>query len=104
MSQIDVTVVRVYCTEAEHKLEPLLKLLHDQEKVAGVTAFRGVAGFGRSGKFHTSTLLDVSLDLPVVIEFFDRPEKITAVLAHLAPQVESGHMLTWSAKANLEED
>ena len=104
MNEIDVTVVRIYCTEAEHKLEPLLKLLHDQEKVAGVTAFRGVAGFGRSGKLHTSTLLDVSLNLPVVIEFFDLPEKIASVMEHLAPQIEPGHMLTWSAKANLEEN
>ena len=104
MRDIDVTVVRIYCTEAEHKLEPLLKRLHDEEKVAGVTAFRGVAGFGRSGKLHTSTLLDVSLNLPVVIEFFDRPEKIASVLEHLAPQIEPGHMLTWSAKANLEEN
>ena len=104
MNDVEVTVVRIYCTEAEHKLESVLKLLHDREKVAGATAFRGIVGFGRSGKVHTSTLLDVSLDLPVVIEFFDRPEKIALVLEHLAPWVEPGHLLTWPAKANLEED
>ena len=59
MTEVEVTVVRIYFTEAEHKLFELMKQLHDQEKVAGVTAFRGVAGFGHSGKLHTSMLLDV---------------------------------------------
>lgn len=75
MKLVEVTVVRIYCMEAEHKLDRLLKLLHDQEQVAGVTAFRGIAGFGRSGKMHEAALLDMSLDLPLLIEFFDRPEK-----------------------------
>lgn len=98
----EVTMVRIYCSEAEHKLEPLLTLLHDQEQVAGVTAFRGVAGFGRSGRMHVSSLLDMSLDLPVIIEFFDRPAKVAAVMEHLSQHVEPGHMVSWSAQANLE--
>lgn len=104
MSLSDVTVVRIYCTEAEHKLQKLLDLLHDREGVAGVTAYRGIAGFGKSGRLHTASLLDVSLDLPVVIEFFDRPAKVAAVLEHLATLVEPGHLLTWSAKVNLDDD
>ena len=98
----DVTIVRIYCTEADHKLEPLLTLLHDQEQVAGVTAFRGMAGFGKSGKLHTSSLLDMSLDLPVIIEFFDRPAKVAVIMEHLNQFVKPGHMVSWSAKANLE--
>ena len=98
----EVTMVRIYCTEAEHKLEPLLALLHDQEKVAGVTAFRGIAGFGKSGQIHTSSLLDMSLDLPVIIEFYDRPTKVAAVMEHLNDIVEAGHMVSWPATANLE--
>ena len=100
----NVSMVRIYCSEAEHKLDKLLDMLHDQEKVAGVTAFRGIAGFGHSGHFHTSSLLDMSLDLPVVIEFFDRPEKIATVLEHLSAHVKPGHMVSWDAMANLEQD
>ena len=46
----EVTMVRIYCTEGERKMKETLSYLHDVEKVAGVTAFRGVAGFGRSGR------------------------------------------------------
>ena len=59
MKQSDVTVVRIYLTEAEKLLKPLLAKLQDEEKVRGVTVFRGISGFGHSGKIHSSTLLDL---------------------------------------------
>jgi len=100
MNGIEVTVVRLYLTEGDHQLERLLKLLHDQEQVRGVTAFRGIAGFGKSGRMHSSTLLDLSLDMPLVLEFFDLPEKVEAVLQHLEHELEPGHILTWTVKTN----
>jgi len=98
----EVTMVRVYCTEKDNLHRELLTLLHDKEQVAGVTAFRGIAGFGGSGRLHTAGLLDVGMDLPIIIEFFDRPEKIGKVLQHLQEKVAPGHMVSWSANANLE--
>jgi len=83
MKHSDVTVVRVYLTEGEKLMKTLLAKLHDDEKVRGVTVFRGISGFGRSGVVHSSTLLDLSLDLPVVIEFFDAPDKVRRILGHL---------------------
>jgi PII-like signaling protein len=100
MKSVSVTVVRIYLTEGDHQLERLLRLLHDQEKVWGVTAFRGIAGFGRSGRMHSSKLLDLSLDMPLVLEFFDRPEKVDRVLEHLNRELEPGHIVTWSANVN----
>ncbi len=75
MSETEVTLVRVYLHEAKSQMEELLKYLHDESKVRGVTVFRGVTGFGVSGEYHSSKLIDMSLDLPIVIEFFDEPEK-----------------------------
>ncbi|WP_455235293.1 DUF190 domain-containing protein [Thiogranum longum] len=95
-----VTFVRVYLTEADRKLEPLLKRLHDTEKVRGVTVFRAVSGFGGSGIMHTSSLVDLSLDLPVTVEFFDRPEKVDAILEHLSDLVDAGHIVRWQAEMN----
>ena len=103
MKNWDVTMVRIYCSEAEHKLEPMLALLHDQEQVAGVTAFRGIAGFGRSGKMHSASLLDLSLDMPLVIEFFDKPEKVQRIMQDLKELVKPGHMVSWPAKINASE-
>jgi PII-like signaling protein len=100
MKHSDVTAVRIYLTEAEKTLKTLLAKLHDEEKVRGVTVFRGVSGFGRSGKVHSSTLLDLSLDLPVVVEFFDEPAKVGRILTHLKDILPPGHVVSWPAKVN----
>jgi PII-like signaling protein len=95
-----VTFVRIYLTEADKTLEPLLKKLHDQEKVRGVTVFRAMSGFGGSGVIHTASLLDLSLDLPVTVEFFDSPDKVDAILEHLSDLLERGHIVRWQAEVN----
>lgn len=100
MATQDVTMVRIYLTEADSKLEGLLKRLHDEEKVQGVTAFRGIAGFGASGKMHASSLLDLSLDLPVIVEFFDAPDKAATIIEHLSRGIGPGHIVSWSARVN----
>jgi len=100
MKHSDVTVVRVYLTEGEKLMKPLLARLHDEEKVRGVTVFRGISGFGRSGVVHSTTLLDLSLDLPVVIEFFDAPDKVRRILSHLKTLLPPGHVVSWSAQIN----
>jgi len=104
MKQINVTMVRIYLTEAEGKLNPLLKRLHDWEKVRGVTVFRGISGFGKHGKSHSSTLLDMSLDLPVILEFFDEPDKVATILAHLSGMIDPGHIVSWSASLLTDEE
>jgi PII-like signaling protein len=100
VKQREVTMVRIYLTEGEKLLKTLLAKLHDEEKVGGVTVFRGISGFGRSGKMHSTTLLDLSLDLPVVIEFFDEPTKVGRILSHLKELLPPGHVITWAARVN----
>lgn len=92
-----VTFVRIYLTEADKKLKPLLQCLHDEAKVRGVTVFRAISGFGRSGVMHSSSLLDLSLDLPLVIEFFDTPDKVEKILEHICTDVEPCHIVSWPA-------
>lgn len=104
MNSIDVTMVRIYLTEAEKKLKPLIKHLHDREKVRGVTTFRGISGFGPSGVTHTASLLDLSLDLPVVVEFFDEPARVAAMLEHLAGMIAPGHIVHWRAQMVVDDD
>lgn len=100
MNAVTVTVVRVYLTEASGMLKSLLNYLHDESKVHGVTVFRGITGFGKSGRYHSSTLLDMSLDLPVVIEFFESPERAAAIIDYLETKVEPGHIVHWAARMN----
>ena len=102
MKQSEVTLVRIYCSEAGHQHQKIIDMLHQDHRVAGVTAFRGIAGFGKSGHIHEAGLLDISLDLPVIIEFFDRPDKVADVLPLLNEMVGPGHIVSWPAQANLE--
>jgi uncharacterized protein len=44
---------------------------------AGVTVLRGISGFGKASKLHTSNLLELSSDLPIVVEIVDGEGKIT---------------------------
>lgn len=97
MKPLDVMFVRIYLTEGEGRLGKLLKRLHDEEKVQGVTVFRGISGFGKSGKLHSSSLLDMSLDLPLVVEFFDTSQKVNAILEHISHEFKPGHIVSWPA-------
>ena len=98
MNTLDVTFVRIYLTEGEGRMEGLLKRLHDEEKVQGVTVFRGISGFGSSGKLHSSSLLDMSLDLPLVVEFFDVPQKVEQILEHIRRDIDPGHIVSWRGR------
>ena len=101
MNETDVIMVRIYLHEAKAHMAELMQYLHDESKVHGVTVFRGITGFGTSGKYHSSTLIDMSLDLPVVIEFYDEPEKVKAIIEQLNTRVKPGHIVYWPARINL---
>ena len=94
----DATLVRVYMTEHDKKLEPLLKHLHDVAGVKGVTVFRGIAGYGGSKQIHRAELVDLALNLPLVVEFFDSPERIEAVLEETSGLIEPGHAISWNVR------
>jgi hypothetical protein len=95
-----VMVARIYVTESDHIHTKIFQRLHDEHKVEGVTMFRGISGFGRSGKMHSSTLIDLAFDLPVIIEFFDEVEKVAAALESLQDLVPPKHVITFLAEFN----
>ena len=101
MNMREVTIVRIYLAEGEKQLKILMKRLRDWEKLRGLTVFRGISGYGEDGVIHGADLVDLSLNLPIVIEFFDDEEKINNILEHLSDQIKPGHMLKWSATTNI---
>lgn len=103
MKKAAVQVARVYLVEGRHQLDPVVRFLEHDAKVRGLTVFRGIAGYGASGE-HKASLLDLSLDLPLVVEFFDTPRRVDEALDGLARLVSPGHILTWPAEANAEDD
>ena len=58
--------------------------------LAGATVVRGVEGFGRRSVVHTSRLVSLSSDLPVVVTIVDEPAKIRMFLPHIAEIISGG--------------
>ncbi|MGZ5001535.1 MAG: DUF190 domain-containing protein [Methylomonas sp.] len=101
MAVQSITVVRIYLREGEHLLGGIIDFLHDEAKVSGVTVLQGIMGFGPDGKIRTSRLLDLSLDLPLVIEFYDLPERVESVIEHLQTHMGLSHIVSWSATSHI---
>ena len=64
-----------------------------REGLAGATVIRGIEGFGAHSRLHTSRILRLSEDLPVVVEIVDTAENIDRILPLLDEMVQEG-MLT----------
>jgi PII-like signaling protein len=58
--------------------------------LAGATVLRGPMGFGRHSRVHTAKLLELSTDLPVVIEIVDAEEKVDGFLPTVDELVTEG--------------
>lgn len=94
------TMVRVYVTEGDKQYKKIMQLLQSEFTIGGMTAFRGIAGFGHSGDFHGGSVFSNAFDMPIVIEFFDDEEKIEAVLQKLNDIVAPGHIVSWRVNTN----
>ncbi len=79
-------------------MREILSILHDRHAVQGVTVFRGIAGFGADGEVHADDMLRLTIDLPLVIEFFDEPEVAEAAIHLLDDLVPGGRIVSWPAK------
>ena len=58
--------------------------------LAGATVFRGMEGFGAHSRIHTSKVLRLSSDLPIVIEIVDSQQKIEDFLPIIDKAIKSG--------------
>jgi hypothetical protein len=86
--------LRIYIGDADRwQHQPLALAILEvlkREGLAGATVFQGVAGFGAHSRIHTRALLDLSADLPVVIEVVDRPDRIDRILPLVEAMVSEG--------------
>ena len=58
--------------------------------LAGATVLRGLEGFGAHSRIHTSSILRLSQDLPIVVEIVDQRERIEGFLPILDEMVHEG--------------
>jgi len=99
MTTQELTLVRIYMREAEYLLGKVIDFLHDDAKVRGVTVFRGIEGFSEDGTVRTVSLLNLSLDLPLIVEFYDETDKVEAIIAQLVDGMQLHHVISFPVKA-----
>lgn len=97
---IEVTVVRIYTLERAENVPSILNYLQNDAKVRGISVFRAISGFGETSS-PDSSFLDASFSLPLVIEFFDEPKKVTVALEYLTTKIKKEHLIFYPARANV---
>lgn len=90
----DATLLRIFIGEDDkadgRPLYEAIVLKARELHLAGATVLRGPMGFGHSSRLHTTKILRLSQDLPLVIEIVDSPDRIQAFLPVLEGIVGSG--------------
>src|SRR5450755_1379398 len=90
----DAMLLRIFLGENDHwqgrPLYEAIVLKAREMHLAGATVLRGPMGFGHSSRLHTTKILRLSLDLPLVIEIVDSEEKINEFLPVLDGMMDSG--------------
>ena len=90
----EAVLLRIFIGEEDRcEGKPLYKYLVEwfrEEGLAGATVLRGITGFGKSSHIHTTTILRLSTDLPIVIEVADKRENIERIKPKLEGIIEKG--------------
>ncbi|MDD5285035.1 MAG: DUF190 domain-containing protein [Desulfuromonadaceae bacterium] len=90
-------LMRIFIGESDrygHKplYEALVELFR-KEGFAGATVLRGVSGFGAHSVYHTQKILDLSADLPLIVEVVESRERIDAIMPRI-DEMMGGGMIT----------
>ena len=87
-------LLRIFVGESDkigHRpLYEVIVLKAREAGLAGATVLRGVMGFGKNSILHTTKILRLSEDLPMVIEIVDSLEKVEAFLPALDEMITEG--------------
>jgi len=104
------TLLRIFVGEDDRfggsPLHEAIVLKAREMRLAGATVLRGPMGFGASSRLHTTKILRLSEDLPLVIEIVDAEDRINSFLPILDGMMTSGlvtlekvQVLQYGAKA-----
>lgn len=87
-------LLRMYIGESDQwHGKPLYQAIVElarERGLAGATVLRGIEGFGANSHIHTSRILRLSEDLPVLIEIVDQEDRLRAILPELDGMVGDG--------------
>jgi PII-like signaling protein len=90
----DGYLLRIFIGEGDHwHSRPLYEAIVMKARelhMAGATVLRGPMGFGAHSRMHTTKILRLSADLPMVIEIVDSKDKIDELLPYIDDMVQEG--------------
>src|SRR5476651_2021249 len=90
----EAVLLRIFIGESdrwEHRpLYEAIVLKAREMHLGGATVLRGPMGYGKTSRLHTAKVLELSMDLPLVIEIVDSEEKINAFLPILDAMISGG--------------
>lgn len=94
MDTKEMTLLRIFISESE-KINrcPAFEAIVSMAKeagIGGVTVLKGVMGYGSHRVIHSSKILDLSTDLPVIIEAVDSNEAVNKFVEKLGKIMPSG--------------
>ena len=91
---VQATLLRIFIGDADrHGYQPLYEAIVMKARemhLAGATVLKSPMGFGKNSRIHTAKILQLSTDLPIVIEIVDLEEKIQAFLPVLDEMMDGG--------------
>ena len=87
-------LIRIFIGESDRYKDMLLyeAIIKEARKlnIAGATVTRGIMGFGATSRIHTSKIMRLSEDMPIIIEIVDAEEKISNLMPFLDEHVKEG--------------
>ena len=97
----EAKLIRIFIGESD-KLDSIplyekIVLEAKQNGLAGATVYKGIMGFGKNSRIHTSKILRLSEDLPIIIEIVDEYSKIEnflPILDEIFTQANNGGLIT----------
>jgi len=90
----EALLLRIFIGESDRwegkSLYEAIVLKAREEGLAGATVLRGLEGFGANSRIHTTRILRLSEDLPIIIELVDTEDRIRRILPQLDNMVSEG--------------
>ena len=90
----DAILLRIFIGESDDyegkKLYKHIIEMLKKEGIAGATVLRGITGFGKTSHIHTTSILRLSTDLPIVVEVTDKKENIEKIKPKLDEIIKEG--------------
>jgi PII-like signaling protein len=87
-------LLRIFIGESDHwhgrPLYEAIVMKARELHLAGATVLRGPMGFGAHSRLHTTKILRLSEDLPMIVEIVDSKEKIDELMPHVDAMVQEG--------------